>query len=47
MNTTQISAVFLIVSVILLNANATLASLIFFIIALVCFAYFAIKEGVK
>lgn len=47
MNITQIAAVFLIVSAILLNASATLISLIFFSIALSSFAYFAIKGKAK
>ena len=43
MNKAQIAAVFLIVSVILINANASIISPMFFIIALVYFVYFAVK----
>ncbi len=44
MNSTQISAVYLIVSVILLNTYPSGLALAIFIIAVLSFAYFAIKD---
>ena len=43
MNSTQISAVYLIVSAILLNTYPGVLALAVFIIAVLSFAYFAIK----